>query len=165
MNHPIHINKIQVFIGLLTLFLGSAIYLIRSPCSVYFVPKYFSYIGFPNDILNVVKIVGNNLPDFIHPFAFILITAGLISLDNRINQFFICIGWFLLESFFELGQHFKEAYLRIVPSWFDSVPILENTKNYFLYGTFDILDMLSIITGAVTAFIVLLITSKRRNEE
>ncbi|MCX5846321.1 MAG: hypothetical protein NTW12_08190 [Deltaproteobacteria bacterium] len=159
-----NIKKIQVFIGLAALFFGVAVYIIRSPGRVYFVPKYFSYLRLPDDIVNVVRIVGGNLPDFIHPFAFILITAGLISLDNRKTQFFICLGWFLLESFFELGQHFKEAYLLFIPSWFDNIPILDHTKNYFLNGTFDVLDMLSFFAGTVAAFCVLWITSKRRME-
>lgn len=162
---PIPINKIQVLIGIALLLFGFAIYIIRSTGRVYcFVPIYFSSLGFPDNILNVVKVVGGNLPDFIHPFAFILITAGLMSLDNRKTQFFICLGWFLLESFFELGQYFKEVYLRIIPSWFSNVPILDNTKSFFLNSTFDVMDMLAIFTGTLTAFCVLLITNKRRGQ-
>jgi hypothetical protein len=161
---PTKINKIQVCVGMAALFFGSAVYIIRSP-RAYFVPKYFSYHRLPEDIVNVVKIIGGNLPDFIHPFAFILITAGLISLDNRKTQFFICLGWFLIESFFELGQYFKETYLRLIPSWFDNLPVLDNTKSFFLNGTFDGLDILSIFAGTITAFFILLITSKRRREK
>lgn len=163
---PIPINKIQVLIGIALLLFGFAIYIIRSTGRVYcFVPIYFSSLGFPDNILSVVKVVGGNLPDFIHPFAFILITAGLISLDNRRTQFFTCLGWFLLESFFEFGQYFKEAYMRFIPSWFDNLPILDHARNFFLNGTFDMIDMLSIFAGTAAAFCVLLITDKRRREQ
>jgi hypothetical protein len=162
---PTNINKIQVFIGMVALFFGAAIYIICSSGHVYFVPKYLSYLQYPDGIVNFVRIVGGNLPDFIHPFAFILITAGLISSDNRKTQFIICLGWFFLESFFELGQYFKEAYLIIIPSWFENVPVLDQTKNFFLNGTFDLLDIVSFFAAAAAAFCVLLITSQRRREE
>ena len=156
-----NINKRQVIIGLISLFLGFAVYIIRSPGHIYFVSRYCSCIQLADDILKVVKIVDNNLPDFIHPFAFILITSGLISLDNKLSQFFVCLGWFFVEGFFEFGQHFKESYLRFIPSWFDNIPLLDNTKYFFQNGTFDVIDMLSIFAGTVMAFCVLLITSNR----
>ena len=159
-----NINKIQIIIGLAALLLGFSVYTIRSPGSVFFVPEYFFYLQFSDYIVNMVRIAGNNLPGFIHPFSFILITSGLIFLTNRINQLLICVGWFFLECFFELGQYFKEAYLRIIPHWFDDLPILEDTKKYFLKGTFDVFDMFFIFAGAATAFFVLLITSKKRKE-
>jgi hypothetical protein len=160
-NHSI--NKVQIFIGLLCLFLGFATYIfVRPPELTYFVSKYLFYIDRPTAIPNLLRVIGNYFPDFIHPFAFILITSGLIASDNRKSQFLICLCWFLLESVFELGQCFKESYLRIIPSWFDNVPFLENTKNYIFYGTFDVLDIISILTGTVTAFFVLLVTSQRR---
>lgn len=162
---PANINQIQVILGMAALFLGCAVYIVRSPGNVYcFIPKYLSNLQCPDNIAHIVRIVGGNLPDFIHPFAFILITAGLISIDKRKTYFYICLSWFLLESFFELGQHFKEIYTKFIPSWFDNVPILDHTKSYFLNGTFDVLDMLSIFAGTVVAFCVLLITSKRRME-
>lgn len=160
----IYINKIQILIGMVSLFLGGALYVIRSSGDSYFVPQYLVSLRLPDAIVDIIRIVGGNLPDFIHPFAFILITAGLLSSANRKTLFFICLGWFFIESLFELGQLFKEAYVRFIPSWFDQVPVLNHTKSFFLNGTFDILDMIAIGAGTFAAFFTLLITTKRRIE-
>lgn len=160
-----HINKVQVLIGLLGLFLGFATYIFsRPPDTIYFISKYFFHVDHSEAIPSILRVIGNYFPDFIHPFAFILITSGLIASYNRRCHLLICLCWFLLECFFELGQHFKESYLRIIPSWFDNVPFLENTKNFISYGTFDVIDVLSILAGTVSAFFVLSTTSERSKE-
>jgi len=51
-------------------------------------------------------------------------------------------------------------FIRIVPDWFSTIPFLENTKNYFQYGTFDFIDLLAITIGALTAYFVLITTMK-----
>lgn len=154
------INITQILLGLISLSLGGTIYIItRCPNQTYFISKCF----FDTDVLiaipSAIRIIGNMLPDFIHPFAFILITSGLVPVDNRKGRFLICLGWFSLESIFELGQHFKEIALRMTPSWFEGIPFLENTNNYFLTGTFDVLDIFSMLFGTVLAFYVISKTS------
>jgi len=62
-----------------------------------------------------------------------------------------------------LGQKFKSWSLIITPDWFAKFPFLENTENYFIKGTFDFFDLLSIAAGTVVAYFTLLISSKRRN--
>ncbi|MEA1972592.1 MAG: hypothetical protein U9N34_04770 [Candidatus Cloacimonadota bacterium] len=158
-------NKVQVFVGLIMLFLGFAIYAICSPGRICFIPVWFSCIQVYDGNPNVFTTMTNYFPDFIHPLAFILITAGLISSGSRINQFFICLGWFFIEIVFEFGQYFKESYVLIIPSYFSKIPILENTKIFFKDGTFDRMDIFSFLGGTITAFCVLLITSKRRKKE
>jgi len=51
---------------------------------------------------------------------------------------------------------------KIIPEWFAGIPFLENTENYFLYGTFDFIDLAAITFGAVMAYFVLLITNKNK---
>jgi Ca2+/Na+ antiporter len=113
----------------------------------------------------VIRIVANSLPDFVHPFAFILITSAVISSDSGRNRFLICLGWFALECFFEFGQHFKDSYLRFIPLWFDNIPVLQNAKGFFLNGTFDIWDLLSMFGGTIGAYWVLFVSSRGRKEE
>jgi hypothetical protein len=158
------INKVQVLTGMIALVLGFMVYLLRSPGSVCFVPAWFPTLSPRSGIPSYIVIVANGLPDFIHPFAFALLTSGLISSSSRGIQFLICLGWFILESFFEFGQYYKDGYLRFIPSWLDSIPFLQNAKNFFLNGTFDPWDILFILGGTVTAFCVMSITSKRRRE-
>ena len=106
----IMVNRSQVLIGLATLLLGSLVYLIdRSPDQTYFVYRIIN-IDLHNILPNLFGIVGNSLPAFIHPFSFILITAGLISCEKR-GYFIICLSWFLVDCAFELGQNFERDAL------------------------------------------------------
>jgi len=91
-----------------------------------------------------------------------LITAGLLNCQKR-GYIIICSFWFLTDFIFELGQKFNSLFLKIIPSWFESIPLLENTKSYFFYGTFDFIDLFAITTGTVIAYFILLATNKNKN--
>ena len=41
-----------------------------------------------------------------------------------------------MNVLFELGQGFKARAVALVPNWFSGIPLFENTKNFFLLGTF-----------------------------
>jgi len=156
------INKVQILIGVGGLILGSLVYLIdRPPDQTYFL--FFSKINISlfNTIPNLFGVIGNTLPDFLHVFSFILITAGLFSCKKR-GYLIICLSWFFVDAAFELCQKFNTLPLRIIPDWFEGIPFLENTKNYFQRGTFDMLDLVAIAVGTTAAYFVILITSKMR---
>ena len=158
-------NKKQIIIGLVALFIGSLIYLIdRSPDHTYLVYSSPINISLSNVIPNLFGSIGNSLPEFIHVFSFILITAGLIFCNKR-GYLIICLAWFLVDSAFEVGQKFTTWSTSIIPDWFTGIPFLENTENYFLKGTFDFLDLAAIAFGAVIAYFVLLITNKTKRWE
>jgi glycopeptide antibiotics resistance protein len=154
-------NKKQIIIGLVTLFIGSLIYLIdRSPDHTYLVYSSPINISLSNVIPNLFGSIGNSLPEFIHVFSFILITADLICCQKR-GYLVICLSWFLIDCAFELGQRFNTWASKIIPDWFAGIPFLENTQHYFLHGTFDVLDLAAITIGAVIAYFVLLTTMER----
>ena len=158
------INRLQILIGVAGLIVGSLIYLINRPSDqTYFVYNSPINISLFNIIPNVFGFIGGSLPEFIHVFSFILITAGLIFCNKR-GYLIICLSWFLVDSAFELGQKFTTWPSRIIPDWFTGIPFLENTENYFLKGTFDFIDLAAIVFGTVIAYFVLLITNtdKRR---
>jgi len=50
----------------------------------------------------------------------------------------------------------------MVPDWFSGIPFLENSKNYFLSGTFDFNDLTAIAVGTISAYFVLSFSNKRR---
>ena len=104
---------------------------------------------------------GNSLPDFLHVFSFILITAGLLSCKKKCS-IIVCISWFSLDFLFELLQKDNALPLKIIPNWFKGIPFLENTENYFSQGTFDIADLIAIIVGTAIAYFILLTTNRRR---
>ncbi len=154
------INFRQILIGLSVLVFGTLVYVVdRPPDQTYFVHKSFVNISLHDTLPNLFGFIGNSLPAFIHVFSFILITASLISCRKK-GYLFICLGWFLVDCVFELGQKFSSLTLKIVPSWFSSIPFLENTRNYFLHGTFDFNDLAAIIIGTLLAYFVLLTTIK-----
>ncbi|MFH1934581.1 MAG: hypothetical protein ABIN18_23790 [Pseudomonadota bacterium] len=156
------INKLQVLIGLAGLGLGSLVYIIdRPPDYTYFVYSNSIKINLHNTLPNIFGLVGNSLPAFIHVFAFILITAGFLGCRKR-GAIIICLSWLLVDCAFELGQKFNMWSSKIIPDWFIGIPFLENSKHYFLFGTFDFFDLAAITIGAVIAYFVLIVTMGRR---
>lgn len=156
----IGINSVQILIGLGGLSFGTLVYLIdRPPEATYFIHFSRIKISLYGILPNVFGVIGNSLPDFLHVFSFILLTAGLLSWRKR-GSIVICLGWFSIDFIFELFQKFNALALRIIPEWFKGIPFLENTENYFTQGTFDLLDLIAISLGTVTAYFVLLATNK-----
>jgi hypothetical protein len=156
------INKRQILIGMSSLIVGTLVYLVdRSPDQTYFVHKSFVNISLHNTLPNLFGFIGNSLPSFIHAFSFILITASLLHCQKR-GCIFICACWFLADVVFELGQKFKVLSSTMFPDWFSGILFLENSKNYFLSGTFDFNDLTAIALGTILAYFVLSITIKRR---
>lgn len=156
------INRVQILIGIAGLLIGSLVYLIdRPPNQTYFIYSSPINISLFNIIPNLFGVIGSSLPAFIHVFSFILITAGLIFCGKR-GYLTICLFWFLVECAFELGQKFDTWSSRMIPDWFAGIPFLENTKNYFLQGTFDFIDLVAIAFGTAIAYFVLLTTISRR---
>lgn len=154
------INGVQLLIGLGGLTIGTLVYLIdRPPEATYFIHFSSIKISLYGILPNVFGVIGNSLPDFLHVFSFILLTAGLLSWQKR-GSLIICLGWFSIDLLFELFQKFNTLPLRIIPGWFRGIPFLENTENYFKQGTFDLLDLIAISLGTVTAYFVLLATNK-----
>ncbi len=157
------INTRQILIGVTVLLVGTLVYLVdRPPDQTYFVyssPFNISLFKNPSNFSHI----GKSLPSFIHVFSFILITAGLISCRKKV-YLIICLGWYLVDCAFELGQKFNSLFSKIIPSWFTGIPFLENTENYFLCGTFDFNDLAAITIGSVMAYFVLLHTTQKVKE-
>ena len=159
------INWVQISIGVVVLVVGSLIYLIdRSPDQTYFVYSSPINISLFKIVPTFFASIGNSLPEFIHVFSFILITAGLIFCNKR-GYLIICLSWFLVDSAFEVGQKFTAWSTIIIPDWFTGIPFLENTENYFLQGTFDFIDLAAIAFGTLIAYFVLITTKKSKRRE
>ncbi len=153
-------NKAQLLIGLVALALGTMVYLVDRPAEQSFVPSAISLFDLAP---RVFGIVGHSLPTFAHVFAFILLTAALLT-GERKTAITVCLGWFVVEAAFELGQHpaLALALATATPPWFAGLPILNKTDSYFLHGTFDPLDIVAIALGALTAYLVIQNTARRR---
>jgi hypothetical protein len=156
------INRVQILIGLGGLAIGTLVYLIdRPPEATYFIQFSRIKISLYGLLPNLFSVIGNSLPDFLHVFSFIMLTAGLLSWGKR-GSLAICLGWFFIDFIFELFQKFNTLPLKLIPKWFKGIPFLENTENYFTKGTFDLLDLIAIALGAASAYFVLLATNNEK---
>ena len=128
---------------------GVLLYALDRGGDVYFLPGWNAGPTAPT----IFGPLGDQLPTFLHPLVFILITAAILRPWPRLLPA-ICAAWFAIDCLFELGQMppFDGRIAAIVPSWFDSVPVLQVTADYFTLGTYDPLDILSIGLGTVIAY-------------
>jgi len=133
------------------LVLGVLVYALDRGGTAYFLPDWLARATGPS----MFGALGAHLPTFVHPFAFVLITAAVLRPGPR-GLLFICSAWLVIECAFEVGRWspLGQRIAAAVPGWFDGVPLLEATGTYFSRGTFDPLDILSIALGVVCAYLV-----------
>jgi len=142
---------------------GVLVYLLdRQPTSIYFIPD---WITLANNLNPIFGEIGNYLPTFIHVFVFILLTAIIVA-PSPAWIIPLCVAWFAVDSLFELAQitPIDQWIAGNVPDWFTGIPFLENTSAYFIAGTFDFLDLLSIAAGTVAAYLTIRISQNRRKQ-
>jgi len=154
-------NKAQIVIGLAVLLLGTMVYFLDRPWEqTIFVPGDLSLFSLTPSVFGVM---GHSLPTFAHVFAFSLLTIAFVGGAKR-AAITVCLGWFLVEAGFEIGQHPQVAgwLSSLIPQWFEHLPVLDRTASYFVYGTFDPLDILAIALGALAAYLVIQNTARRR---
>jgi len=155
-------NRKQLFVGLIALFFGLTVYLIdRSPEQTYFIYKIDSAISLHDILPPLFGPLGKILPAFVHVFSFALLTAGILACNKR-GCVVACIVWLSVDVAFELGQKFGVWTSNLVPSWFEGIPLLENTGNYFMSGTFDFIDLTAIAAGSLVAYLTMMRTMERR---
>ena len=158
------INLRYILIGIFLLSIGALIYLIdRPPDQTYLIFSLPFQLSFYEVTPSFFGIIGNFLPHFLHVSAFILITAGLLNCGKK-GYLAICLFWLIIDAGFELGQKYSTTAASIVPEWFEGIFLLENTKSYFLNGTYCHFDMAAIITGSVLAYMFLIHTHNDRRE-
>ena len=138
-----------LFLATFLLLVGVAVYALDRGGAAYFLAGW----PFGPAAPAIFGPLGDHFPTFLHPLVFILITAAVLRPWPRWLPT-ICAAWFAIECLFELGEMapFSERIAATVPLWFDGVPVLQNTADYFTHGTFDPLDILSIGIGTVIAY-------------
>ena len=138
-----------LLLAALLLVIGVVVYAVDRGGAVYFLMGWSTSHG----KAGLFGPVGNHLPTFVHSLAAILVTAAV--LRPRANLLpAIVIGWVTVECLFEIGQAspLDARVVAALPTWFDDVPILEASADYFINGTCDPLDILSIALGAAAAY-------------
>ena len=110
--------------------------------------------------------IGDYLPTFVHVYAFILLTV-VVAVPAGIKLIPVCLAWFTLDSLFEVAQLNPMAQWigSHTPAWFEGMPFLENTADYFLMGSFDVFDLISIVAGTVAAYLTVYFTLVRTEND
>lgn len=132
------------------LIIGMAVYVLdREAGTVYFLSPFWSL----DHSTSLFGPLGGQLPEFVHVYAFSLLTAITFTISRRVVLSSCCF-WWLLDSLFELGQHpvISPHIASRIPQWFSHVPFLENSASYFMYGTYDPWDLLAILLGGLAAY-------------
>ena len=158
------LRQIEIFtLGFSALSVGVLIYVFdRQPEFIYFLPGWLSLNSQPGGLFGNI---GYYLPTFLHVYAFILLTA-VVAVPSITKLFPVCLAWFTLDTLFEVAQLDTIAqWLAIhTPAWFAGIPFLENSTSYFLLGTFDAIDLLSIAAGTVAAYITVSVLTRRGSQ-
>lgn len=92
-------------------------------------------------------------PTFAHAFAFSLMTC--LVLPQRLAWVTAaCVGWFLVECTFEIGQHRKiSPWLSgTLEGRFTGIPVLDHLPAYFSRGHFDPADIAAAGGGCLLAW-------------
>ena len=158
MNRQPEVLQITAAIGALCI--GVLVYVLdRHTEFVYFLSGWPSFNSVP---VGFFGNIGDYLPTFVHVYAFILLTV-VVAVPAISKLVPVCLAWFAIDSLFELAQLNPIAQWigSHTPMGFSGIPFLDNTADYFLSGTFDMLDLLSIATGALAAYLTIVIITRR----
>jgi hypothetical protein len=138
---------------------GTLVYVLDRPADS---NPFFSAISVEGLFPSPFGRIGEHLPTFSHVFALSLLTAACFGGGSRAGLW-ACLTWLGIDAAFEVGQHpeIAEHIVPIIPGKFESMPVLGYAKSYFLSGTFDVWDVLSIVVGAIAAFILTAVIRQR----
>lgn len=142
----------QVLLAITALLAGIFVYLfVRPQASVYFVTGFLQ----PLNITTFPTLwFADQLPSFLHTYAFILLTYLVIGIKSHKALCASITLWLLLELLFELGQIPSVAVILVslTPEWFSSFSVLELIDGIFINGTYDAFDVLAILLAALAAW-------------
>jgi hypothetical protein len=142
------------FIGIGGLVTGLMVYVIARPLGSAYIHYYIiPVIAYFQFMPNIFGRLSQWAPDFLHVFSFSLISISLFS-RSRVSRLFYCIFWSSANIILEIGQLYGEQLAGYIPAWFYKIPVLENTKDFFITGRFDIIDILAFTLGGIFAFLV-----------
>lgn len=148
-----HARWLYFSIACVSLCIGYALYFVGRPGpAIFAIPDHIEHWISVQPLLAEIS---GQLPSFLHCYAFILLTFLVLGTSSKFNLYLSISLWAMVEVLFEMGQHdlFKRSFTDIIPGWFERIPVLDISDNYFLHGTFDPLDLLAIAIASVCAWL------------
>jgi len=110
--------------------------------------------------------LGGWLPSFVHPLAFSLFSAALLTPQPR-WQYSACGFWFAVNAAFEIGQHpqLRGPLADALRQEIGQGTVARAVENYFLLGTFDPGDLAAAAFGAALAACILRVHRETRHAD
>ncbi len=147
-------------LGVILLLAGIFFYLVdRPPDRIYFIQQIGTQFSLFDKTPLLFGKLGDWFPTFAHVTAFSLLTAAFWG-GSRKRVATICTAWAGINILMELGQKYKAVAIDLTPAWFSQIPGFKNTAPYFQQGSFDRMDILAAVMGAVAAYILFGVTTK-----
>jgi hypothetical protein len=153
---------VPVSLALLALSAGVLLYLADRPAgSAWLIPELPLLQG-----MNLFGSAGAWLPSFLHPFGFGLVMAAALP-DRPGWRYGACLGWFVVNAVFELGQlpQLATRLADAIHAVFGSLPFGQRLAGFFLHGSFGIDDLVAAAAGALCAAMVLRVTGAIEESE
>lgn len=142
-----------LLIGLTALLVGASEYVLsRDPDSSHIGRIAQHWVGNAAGAYQLFGPLGSWLPDFIHPFAFILITLAFLPDSSKVARYVVCLGWFAFNFLFEIGQLFGQTIAQWIASTLPQGKMTMALADYFACGTFHAGDLIAITFGSVAAY-------------
>jgi len=141
-------------LAIVVLCVGTAVYVFdRGPGSITVFPSDWTGLGSHRQVFGPI---GDSLPSFTHAFGFTLLTALMLRRE-RSALFVACTGWSAFGAAFESGQHPSLAgpLVAALSGPLERLPGAHSLAGYFARGTFDSLDLLATVAGAIGAAAIL----------
>jgi hypothetical protein len=155
------VNRIQILIGMTALSIGLMVYLYARPPDSALILKAIGVTIASRETFHLFNPISGQLPAFIHVFAFTLLTTGLLGCQTW-KALWVCLFWLFVNVLFELGQIIEMHTVGKYSGAFDSIFGSGVLSNFFRSGTFDALDFIAMLLGAVAAIIIWRVTMQRR---
>ena len=131
---------------------GACVYVFgRPPGTAYMLPAAWTF--FRGGASTLGDLWSGSWPTFAHAFSFSVMTC--LVLPRRAGPIFAaCLGWFLVDALFEVGQHPAVApwLTASLTGMFIGVPVLDHLPAYFRQGFFDPADIGFAAAGSLLAW-------------
>ncbi len=142
-----------VAVAVVALASGVCVYVFgRPPGTAYMLPADWTFF---HGASNFGDLLSGSWPTFAHAFSFSVMTCLVLPWRSA-PVTAACLGWFLVECLFEVGQHPAVApwLTRLLDGVFVGVPVLDHLPAYFRRGFFDPADIAFAAAGSLLAWIL-----------
>lgn len=149
------LNSSQVFVGIVALSLGGAIYVLIRPADSLILFSALSLSSAPGMLSHQSSFLWGSLPSLLHVLAFSLITASAVPRQSKRHVALVILFWVAVNVLFELGQ---TSTGKTMASELNLAMYCKPLFAYFMNGTYDVNDILLAVFGGAAAYPLILIT-------